>query len=208
MDPSQRNRSLRCNYHRDHGHETDKCQSLKFLVEKFIKVGHLKRYIREIDQGSEPRQDANRIVVGAVALLEPRLAINCILGSPSNDQYQSKLQQKKLLRAATIKAMVNAIHTRSNRVEPEPIDGPISFPLVNPNRVIMPHYDVLVLTLCINDFNVHRVLVDLGSTTYLLQQSAFKKMKLSLEMLNSAGRILSSFNGATTVTLGDVSHSL
>ena len=27
-DPSQRNKSLRCGYHRDHGHDIDRCQSL------------------------------------------------------------------------------------------------------------------------------------------------------------------------------------
>ena len=43
--PDQRNRSLRCDYHRDHGHETNHCQSMKFLVEKLIWVGHLRRYI-------------------------------------------------------------------------------------------------------------------------------------------------------------------
>ena len=65
----------------------------------------------------------------------------------------------------------------------------------------MPHYDALVLTLCINGFDVHRVLIDLGSTANLLQLSVFKQMKLSLGMVNSAD---SGFNGATTVTLGDV----
>ena len=68
----------------------------------------------------------------------------------------------------------------------------------------MPHYDALVLNLCINDFDVHRVLADLGSATDLLQLSAFKQMKFSLGMLNSARRILSGFNNATTTTLGDV----
>ena len=68
----------------------------------------------------------------------------------------------------------------------------------------MPHYDALVLTLCINSFDVHMVLVDLGSAIDLLQLPAFKQMKISLGMLNSAGRIISSFNGPTTVTLGDV----
>ena len=53
MDPSQRNRSLRCGYHRDHGHETDKCRSLKFLVEKLIKAGHLRRYVKEVDHREE-----------------------------------------------------------------------------------------------------------------------------------------------------------
>ena len=68
----------------------------------------------------------------------------------------------------------------------------------------MPHYDALVLTLCINDFDVQRVLVDPGSTADLLQSLAFNQMKLSPLMLNSSGRILSSFNGVTTITLGDI----
>ena len=68
----------------------------------------------------------------------------------------------------------------------------------------MPHYDALVLTLYINGFDVYWVIVDLGNAANLLQLPTFKKMKLSLGILNSAGRILSGFNGATTITLGDV----
>ena len=68
----------------------------------------------------------------------------------------------------------------------------------------MPHYDALVLTLCISGFDVHRVLVDLGNAIDLLQIPVFNQMRLSLGMLNSAGQILFDFNGATTVTLGDV----
>ena len=68
----------------------------------------------------------------------------------------------------------------------------------------MPYYDALVPTLCINGFDVHRVLVDPGHASDLLQLSAFTQMKVSSYMLNSASRILSGFNGATTRTLGDV----
>ena len=99
---------------------------------------------------------------------------------------------------------MNVVHTESSQGEVKLIDGPISFPPVNPNSVIMPHYDALVLTLCINGFDVDRVLVDLGSATDLLKLPSFTQMKLSSNMLNSTGRILSSFNGATTTTLGDV----
>ena len=70
--------------------------------------------------------------------------------------------------------------------------------------IIVPHYDALVLTLCIHGFNVHRVMVDHSSAANLLQLPAFKQMKLSLGVVNSVGRIFSSFNGATIVTLGDV----
>ena len=68
----------------------------------------------------------------------------------------------------------------------------------------MPHYDALVLTLCINGFDVNRVLVDPGKAADLLQLPAFNQMKLSPLMLNSVGRILSRFNGVTTTTLGDI----
>ena len=51
-DPAQRNQSLRCDYHRDHGHETNQCQSLKFMVERLIKASHLRRYVRETVRGA------------------------------------------------------------------------------------------------------------------------------------------------------------
>ena len=111
-----------------------------------IKAGHLMRYIREIDHVVESRQVVDRVTVGAAVPSEFRSAINYILGGPSDDQYQSKRQQKKLLRA-TVKARVNVIHEEGKHEETKPIDGPISFPSVNPNRVIVPHYDALVLTL-------------------------------------------------------------
>ena len=69
---------------------------------------------------------------------------------------------------------MNPNHKGSSHVETELINGPISFPPVNLNRVIMPHYDALVLTLCINGFDVHRVLVDPGSVADLLQLPAFR----------------------------------
>ena len=86
----------------------------------------------------------------------------------SDDQYQSKHQQRKLLRAATIKVKVNVIHTEGRHEETKLIDDLISFPLVNLNRIIVPHYEALVLTLYINGFDVHRVLLDPGSVADLL----------------------------------------
>ena len=99
---------------------------------------------------------------------------------------------------------MNAIHAEERHEETKPIDGLISFPPINLNRIIVPHYDALVLTLCIGGFDVHMVLIDLDNMTDLLQLPAFEQMKLSSGMLNSARWILSGFNGATTTTLGDV----
>ena len=51
---------------------------------------------------------------------------------------------------------------------------------------------------------MHRVLVDPGSDADLLQQPSFKQMNTSLDRLSSVGRILSGFNEATIVTMGDI----
>ena len=110
----------------------------------------------------------------------------------------------KLFRAVTVKARVNAIHMGGSHEEIKPIDGLISIPPVNPYRVIVPHYDALVLNLCVNGFDVHRVLVNFGKAVDLLQLPTFNQMKLSTAMLNSIKRILLCFNGATTTTLGDI----
>ena len=133
------------------------------MLERLIKAGHLRRYVKEVDCGAESMPTVNRITVGASAPSESRSTINYILGGQFNNR-----QQKKFLRAATVKALVNAVRTRGSWEETKLIDDPISFPLVNPKRVIMPHYDALVLTLCISGFDVHKVLVDPGSATDLL----------------------------------------
>ena len=51
----------------------------------------------------------------------------------------------------------------------------------------MPHYDALVHSLCINGFDVYRVLIDPGSSADYLQLSAFKQMNISLGVVNLVG---------------------
>ena len=80
----------------------------------------------------------------------------------------------------------------------------MTFPLVDPNWVLQHHEDALILTLGINDFDLRRILVDLGSLVDLLQMSAFKQMRFPPSTLENPGRILSRFNGALTTSLGDV----
>ena len=82
--PDQRNRSLRCDYHRDHGHDTNQCQSLKFLVERLIRVGHLRRYLRGPTQGAAVAPIADRAIVEIEHASEPRPTINFIWGGPTD----------------------------------------------------------------------------------------------------------------------------
>ena len=109
-----------------------------------------------------------------------------------------------MLHAASVKARINTISTLESGAAIQPVNSPISFPPINPTRVIAPHYDALVLTLCINNFDVHRVLLDLGSVADLLHLPSFQHMKVPLDHLSSISRILSGFNEATTLTVGDI----
>ena len=190
-NPNQYNKSLRCDYHRDHDHETNQCQGLKFIIERLIRAWHLRRFIREPTRTAETAPASNRAVVAAEHSSEPRLTINFILGGPINDQYQSKRQKQKMLRAASIKARINTINTPESSTTLKSIDGLVSFPPIGPTRIITPHYDALVLTICINNFDVHRVLVDPGSAAELLHLLALTQMKVRLSHLSSVDRVLS-----------------
>ena len=113
-----------------------------------------------------------------------------------------------MLQAASVRARVNTVNARGDIITVQPVDGPLSFSPINPTWVITPHYDALVLTMCINSFDVHRVLVDPSSAADLLHLLAFKQIIVPLDHLSSADRVLSGFNGATTLTVGDIAFSV
>lgn len=84
------------------------------------------------------------------------------------------------------------------------IDNSIIFPPIDPNWMILPQEDHLVLTLVVGVFDMCRILVDPGSSADLLQMSAYRQMEYSSSALENLGCILSEFNEATTISLDDV----
>ncbi|RVW25219.1 hypothetical protein CK203_105969 [Vitis vinifera] len=68
-DPSIRDRSKKCAFHKDHGHTTETCRSLQYLVERLIKAGHLKQYLRS-DTGG---RDAEKAEIAAAASIRERI---------------------------------------------------------------------------------------------------------------------------------------
>lgn len=52
-NPSERDCNKKCTYHKDHGHTTEACRSLHYLVEDLLKVGHLKQYVCTTSKGEE-----------------------------------------------------------------------------------------------------------------------------------------------------------
>ena len=113
-----------------------------------------------------------------------------------------------MFRVALVRARVNTVSNRGDITAVLAIDIPISFPPINPTRVITPYYDALVLNVCINSFDVHRVLIDPGSAADFPHLLAFKQMRVLIDHLCSVGRVLSGFNGATTLSVGDITFSV
>ena len=102
-----------------------------------------------------------------------------------------------MLHTASIRVRINTINTLESSTALQPIDDLVSFPPIDLIRIITPHYDALVLTLCITNFDVHRVLVDPSSAAELLHLLALTQMKVPLSHLSSVGRVLSGFKGST-----------
>lgn len=84
------------------------------------------------------------------------------------------------------------------------IDRPIVFPFINSNRVILPHEDALVLILGVDGFDIRRIMINLGSFTDILEMSTYRQMEYFSFILENLGHILTNFNKASTVFLGDV----
>ncbi|RVX09839.1 hypothetical protein CK203_013100 [Vitis vinifera] len=166
-DPSTRDRSRRCAFHKDHGHTTETCRSFQYLVERLIKAGHLKQYLRSDNGGRDASQHHNPDPRAPAA---PKAVINYIT-------------EVHLTRSTTLgergKNCCGRINTRTHQFHPawanwrgpRPIDGTIIFPPVDPTRTLQPHRDALILSLEIGDFDVRRILVDPGSSADLVQAS-------------------------------------
>ena len=165
--PDQRNKSLRYDYHRDHGHETNHCQRLKFLVEKLILAGYLRRYLREPIHWVATAPTTDTAIAGIEHASGPRQAINFILGGSADSQYQTKKQRRKVLRTASVRARVNTVRAQENITAVQPVDDTISFPLINPAWVITLHNDALVLTVSIT------ILMYTGSSLIQAVQSIY-----------------------------------
>ena len=88
MDPAKRDHNRKCAYHKEHGHTTEQCRSLHYLVEKLIKTGHLKQYIRlRARSGESSRNQVSTTPSTPVVL---RVVINYIHGGPLHEEYNFK----------------------------------------------------------------------------------------------------------------------
>ena len=81
-DPSKRDHSKKCVFHKEYGHTTEACRCLHYLVERLIKAGHLKQYLRSDARGKDASRNHNSGTPRAPAA--SKVVINYINGDPSD----------------------------------------------------------------------------------------------------------------------------
>nr|CAN61613.1 hypothetical protein VITISV_030311 [Vitis vinifera] len=95
----------------------------------------------------------NPATTAPTTLAALRDIINYIYGAPVDEKYNSKRKRKISIQLGLPPGGMR------------PIDGVITFPPVDPNRVLQPHEDALILTLGINDFDFNRPVTDVRIQT-------------------------------------------
>ncbi|KAJ8615907.1 hypothetical protein MRB53_035279 [Persea americana] len=197
-DPSSRDQSKFCAYHKQNGHRTDECRSYKSHLENLVKEGHLREYIKQEGRGDDrpPRRDADN------QDSEPEGVIHVIhLATPPKKSSQARTEarrashKKKVLTAAPEQAAKKA-KTEGVR---------IWFSDKDLEDVELPHNDALVLTLKLQNFLVQRALVDPGSSSEVLYYDCFKKLGLKDEDLQTARTPLVGFSSKPVYPKGRVS---
>ena len=133
-DPSKRDHSQKCAYHKEHGQTTEVCRSFHYLVERLIRAGHLKQYLRSDARGTDasrnPNSGAPRVPVA------PKAIISYINGGPMDEEYDSKRKKQRLLPEASVRELFNSIRPGIAGGGPRPIDGTIIFPPADPTRIL------------------------------------------------------------------------
>ncbi|XXG51512.1 hypothetical protein AAC387_Pa03g0060 [Persea americana] len=197
-DPSSRDQSRFCAYHKQNGHRTDECRSYKFHLENLVKEGHLREYIKQEGRGDDrpPRRDADN------QDSEPEGVIHVIhLAAPPKKSSQARAEarrashQKQVLTAAPEQAAKKA-KTEGVR---------IWFSDKDLEDVELPHNDALVLTLKLQNFLVQRALVDPGSSSEVLYYDCFKKLGLKDEDLQATHIPLVGFSSKPVYPKGKIS---
>ena len=165
-DLNRRSKDKYCRFHRDHGHDTADCYDLKQQIEALIKQGKLQRFVRKErtdrpSQEQNPRRDNERPrpPIGDIRMIVGGTAV---AGS-------SKRARKTYLRIVQNVQLTGAVPRIARRESPT-----IGFSEEDARCLHHPHDDALVVSIRIEDYNMHRVLIDNGSSADILYYPAFQ----------------------------------
>ena len=215
QNPPNADLSKYCHYHRNNGHTTDECDTLRDKIEELIRAGHLRHYIREVGVGPpRPRYERNdnrrterrndQRAERREPRREPARAQNAEQREPPQPQPRRADDRPPLRgtinmisggfagggrssssRKRHLRA-VQQIHVISNRTQRRM--PPITFSDSDFQGTDPNQDDPMVITVEVESFAIKKVLIDQGSSVDILYWKTFNKMQIPLADLTPPSR--------------------
>ncbi|XP_020415491.1 uncharacterized protein LOC18779439 [Prunus persica] len=164
-----------CAHHNDFGYTTDECQSLGYPVEAMLTKGMLSQY-RAKPENRANEEGGSKTMTGNIAN-EELLEINTIHGQPNPVEGKVARSRFEKRRAEKVRR-INGIASAFEFAKALENIRVISFTQKDMEEIEFPHNDALMVTLCVANSMVKRVMIDGGSSVDVLFWSTFKRMKL------------------------------
>ncbi|XP_021756079.1 uncharacterized protein LOC110721237 [Chenopodium quinoa] len=192
----QKDKSKLCDYHGDHGHMTDECNSLKREVAWLLKKGYLKYLLGKKGKRPEIKQE---VLSGPPSSPTPSIVIQAISGgsSISGLTYSSA---KRISRVGTSASSIPQTYPSN---EEKKLDDMVV--VFDESRFNEPeHHDCLVISLHVGHYKMKRVLVDNGSSTNIIFKDALDQAGFKESDIIKKSTVLVGFNGEPMNSLGEI----
>ncbi|XP_028122988.1 uncharacterized protein LOC114320090 [Camellia sinensis] len=180
--PDTRRRNKRCEYHKDHGHDTANCYALKNHLEELVQDGRLAQHVQK-------NNPSNTVALRPDS--PPLGVIHMIYNLPSSAKVHTIQLQPSLHKPIT--PAKRRHETRR-----------ISFNVTDLVGVTLPHTNPLVIELCVNRFTIELVLIDQGITSKIMYYKTFVKLGFTNLDLSPTDYPLFSFNASPKYPLGNI----
>ena len=199
-NPTTRDNTKYCEFHRDYGHRTDNCIQLKREIEYLIQRGYLRCFISPENQAQNqaptqqppPRQTTTQ-------QRQPLREIHVISGGFAGEGESSSTRKAHLRSIRSVE--IREIHAVSKLLW---LDMSITFSDSDLEGCQHPHDDPLVVCAIMANKTVHRVLTDNGSSADIIFASTFDKIGIGRKKLESVNTYLRGFSGEKVLPLGSI----
>ena len=193
-DPTTRDDTKYCEFHRGHGHRIDDCIQLRKEIEYLIRLGHLRCYVASEghDQAQQPPPRQPFPPQHQLPLGEIHVISGGFIGGRESSSAR-KAHKRSIRSGGTLE--VQAISKLPR------LDTTITFLDSDMEGCQHPHDDLLVIKAVVANKTIHRVLVDNGSSTDIIFASAFDKMGIGREKLEPVSTYLRGFFGERVMPL-------
>ena len=196
-DPTKRDNTIYCEFHKDHGHRTDDCIKLMKEIEYVIRWGYLRRHIAS--EGQDQAQPPPPRQPTPAQHQQPLGEIHVISGGfvGGGESISSRKAHLRSIRSGEV-LEVQAVSKLPR------VDTAITFSDSDLEGCQHPHDDPMVIRAVVANKTIHRILVDNGSSTDIIFASTFDKMGIERERLELVNTHQRGFFGEKVLPLGSI----